>query len=82
MWMDETQQSLNRGSHMNSPAPGEEHPGRWLRGGRAEGFTDFGSFAFPVCRDQQRELHKCWDQAQEGRGGEGGSDPAAGLLSG
>lgn len=54
----------------NSPAPGEEHPGRWLRGGRADAVTDFGSFAFAVCKDQQRELHKCWDQAQEWEGRE------------
>lgn len=68
--MDETQRSLNRGSHVNSPVPGENHPGRWLRGGRADGFTDVGSVAFPVCKDQQRELHKCWDQAQEREGRE------------
>lgn len=59
-----------QGKPRNSPVPGENHPGRWLRGGRADGFTHIGSVAFPVCKDQQRELHKCWDQAQEWDGRE------------
>lgn len=57
--MDE---SLSWGSHVTAQC---QVKSRGLRAGRADGFTEFGSAAFPVCKDQQKELHKCWDQAQE-----------------
>lgn len=60
--MDERQQSLSWGSHITAQCQVKT---RGLRAGRADGFTDLGSAAFPVWKDQQRELHKGWDQAQE-----------------
>lgn len=80
MWMDETQQSLKRGSHMNSPAQVKNT----LAGGSGEEElkvsqtlaalpSQFAGISRGNCTSAGIRLRS---------GGEGGSDPAAGLLSG
>lgn len=67
--MDETQQSLKRGSQVTA----QSQVKTTLAGGSGEEelmVSIFGSIPFSVCKGQQRELHKFWDQAQEWEGRE------------